>query len=137
MIKCGYDIIKGENDALYSRIFTRKELLKNEYIIKSCQIYTPNAFSNSLMQAEHGIEKKMTYISLFLSRLKNRGTKVNSRYCGQSIVISISDLKESLEILIRELVSYGEMEIRDRRENDALTKRYLRRTMYTFERQIE
>lgn len=57
------------------------------------------------MQAEHGIEKKMTYISLFLSRLKNRGTKVNSRYCGQSIVISISDLKESLEILIRELVS--------------------------------
>jgi len=29
------------------------------------------------------------------------------------------------------------MEIRDRRENDALTKRYLRRTMYTFERQIE
>jgi len=79
MIKCGYDLIKGENDALYSRIFTRKELLKNEYIIKSCQIYTPNAFSNSKMQAEHGIEKKMTYISLFLSRLKNRGTKVNSR----------------------------------------------------------
>jgi hypothetical protein len=71
-------------------------------------------YSNILDNVNFGnisIERKVGFIVQFLNRMKTRGTLVQSRTSGPSYVISLEDLKESLENMVSQLVRYAEPEI--------------------------
>jgi hypothetical protein len=60
---------------------------------------------------------KMTEVQKFITKLRNRGTEVETLTSGPGMVFTIKDFNECLQGLCRGLIKYGERELRLRSED--------------------
>lgn len=60
---------------------------------------------------------KVTEVQKFITKLKNRGTEVETLTSGPGIVFTVKDFNECLQGLCRGLIKYGEKEMRARSED--------------------
>jgi len=58
----------------------------------------------------------MAEVQKFITKLRNRGTEVETLTSGPGVVFTVKDFNECLQTLCRALVKYGEREMRSRSE---------------------
>jgi len=63
---------------------------------------------------------KLNFVQDFITKLRNRGTKVNTLTSGPGMVFTIKDVNECLQEFCRKLLKYGEGEMKSR--SDTLLK---------------
>jgi hypothetical protein len=63
---------------------------------------------------------KLNFVQDFITKLRNRGTKVNTLTSGPGMVFTIKDVNECLQEFCRKLLKYGEGEMKSR--SDTLFK---------------
>lgn len=64
---------------------------------------------------------KLAFIQSFLNRLKNKVSKVDLISSGVGYLITAVDLEDSVNFLNKELISFGEKEMRARMDTAAFT----------------
>jgi hypothetical protein len=63
---------------------------------------------------------KVGCLQQFLTRLKNRSTEVETLTSGPGLVFSMKDFNDCLSLFARQLIKYGEEELRGRTETQNL-----------------
>ena len=59
---------------------------------------------------------KVSHIQQFLTRLKNRGTEVETLTSGPGYIFTLKDINDCIGSLSKGLIKYGEQEMRNRSE---------------------
>ena len=79
----------------------------------------------------------MSEVQRFITKLRNRGTEVETLTSGPGMVFTIKDFNECLQILCRGLVKYGERELRSRSEELSKREAHYMNLLYVKDRKIE
>jgi len=80
---------------------------------------------------------KVSSVQKFLTRLKNRCTEVETLTSGPGIVFTIKDFNEWVQMLWRDLIKYGEIELRSRSETAVLKENHLLHLVYMKDKTIQ
>ena len=80
---------------------------------------------------------KVSEVQRFITRLRNRGTEVETLTSGPGMVFTIKDFNECLQILCRGLIKYGEKEMRSRSEYLAKKEQHYLHLIYMKDRKVE
>jgi len=79
---------------------------------------------------------KVPEIQRFVTKLKNRGTEVETLTSGPGMVFTVKDFNECLQMLCKGLIKYGEKEMRARSEQLCLKENHYKNLLYVKDRKI-
>lgn len=77
---------------------------------------------------------KVAEIQKFITKLRNRGTEVETLTSGPGMVFTVKDFNECLQMLCRSLIKYSEKELRSRSEELAKKEAHYLQLIYTKDR---
>mmetsp|Transcript_1933 Transcript_1933/g.1846 ORF Transcript_1933/g.1846 Transcript_1933/m.1846 type:complete len:131 (+) Transcript_1933:224-616(+) len=80
---------------------------------------------------------KVSEIQRFVTKLKNRGTEVETLTSGPGMVFTVKDFNECLQMLCKGLIKYGEKEMRSRSEELSKKESHYISLLYVKDRKIE
>lgn len=80
---------------------------------------------------------KVSEVQRFVTKLRNRGTEVETLTSGPGMVFTIKDFNECLQILCRGLIKYSEREMRARSEDLSKKEQHYITLLYVKDRKIE
>ena len=80
---------------------------------------------------------KVAEIQKFITKLRNRGTEVETLTSGPGMVFTIKDFNECIQILCRGLIKYSEREMRARSEDLSKKEQHYITLLYIKDRKIE
>jgi hypothetical protein len=73
---------------------------------------------------------KCAQIQSFITRLKNRGTEVETLTSGTGYVFTLKDINDCVLSLAKGMIKYGEQELRSRCEFNAKSEERLKELLY-------
>ncbi|CDW83349.1 UNKNOWN [Stylonychia lemnae] len=80
---------------------------------------------------------KVAEVQKFITKLRNRGTEVETLTSGPGMVFTIKDFNECIQILCRGLIKYSEREMRSRSEDLSKKEQHYLTLLYVKDRKIE
>ena len=133
LIILGIDTLKREHSGLVSALeMSAREL---EVMIHPHQHFATTLFPFLDRNSHLDLINKVAPIQSFLSRLRNRCTEINTLTTGPGMVFSLKDFNECIYLLARQLLKWGELEMRSRVETGALQARFLQHIAYCREQE--
>lgn len=76
------------------------------------------------------VTTKVEFLQTFLTRLRNRCTEVETLTSGPGLVFSIKDFNDCISIFARQLIKYGEEELRLRSEQQNIREHQYHHLIY-------
>jgi len=124
LIKASIQTLESENAAL-TKCFSLA-VPSIQFHIHPFQQFAATAYDEVDPMLHLDIMNKITFVQAFITKLRNRGTKVNTLTSGPGFVFTIKDVNECIQEFCRDLIKYGETNLKSRMESWYLKEsRYL------------
>ena len=135
MLMCAIDIIEKEYAGLSAALDSEASQISSfiHPFQQFASVWFPTVDKNSHLD----MVNKVSSVQKFLTRLKNRCTEVETLTSGPGIVFTIKDFNECVQMLWRDLIKYGEIELRSRSETAVLKESHLLHLIYIKDKVIK
>jgi len=134
LIQAAIDTLNNESVALANCL--KNQAKEIEAYIHPFQQYAVTLYDKVDPQSHLDPINKCSQIQSFLTRLKNRGTEVETLTSGPGYVFTLKDINDCVATLTKGLLKYSEQEMRTRCEHFAKKEQHLYNLLYVKDQQI-
>lgn len=134
LIVCGIRTLDNETRAITNCL--KNESKEVEAHIHPFQQFAVTLYDQVDRNSHLDAVNKCAQIQSFITRLKNRGTEVETLTSGPGFVFTLKDVNDCVGSLARGLIKYAELEMRSRCEQAAKKEEWYAELMYCKDQQI-
>lgn len=132
--RAGMSALDGENTAL-SRCFTQS-VAKIQMHIHPFQQFAATFYDKVDPTMHLDVANKIEPVQTFLTRLRNRGTEVETLTSGPGMVFTTKDINECIQDFCRQIIKFGEKELKSRSDTLCKKEGHYRRMIYIKDQKI-
>lgn len=79
---------------------------------------------------------KLPFVQEFLTKLRNRGTEVETLTSGPGVVFTVKDFNDAIQNFSRKIITYGEKELNSRSDMFAKKEEHYMQLLYVKDQQV-
>jgi hypothetical protein len=135
VISAAVRTLDGESGALANCL--KNQAAEVDAFVHPFQQYAVTLYDKVDPKSHLDAINKCSQIQSFMTRLKNRGTEVETLTSGPGYVFTLKDINDCVGTLSKGLLKYAEAELRSQAEMAAKKEQHYRELLYTKDQKIE
>ena len=123
-------VLTLDNEHLALANCFKLQVAKIQYHVHPFQQFAATFYDNVDPNSHLDISNKLTAVQLFLTRMRNRGTQVETLTSGPGIVFTVKDMNDTLQEFCRSILKESEQQFKARQEQAFLMQSNLEQLVY-------